>query len=552
MNGSRAGQGNPSGPTDEIASAIRQVYAGGQSGALTLLRQHGWNATSFQILEPGFRYWFDGADVCVAYIDTGRAWVAAGAPIGPAHLVGPAAQRFILAAAEQRRRACFFGTEDRFVATTAFAAMRIGEQPVWDPRGWEQIVNATASLRAQIRRARAKGVVVQRFDPRQMAHADGEARRDVDRLIARWQAAHPMPPMGFLVQMHLDSAIEDRRFFAAYRAAPEAGTPELATPEEIAGESPPRSTGRSGARPAAGASPSAGSPRPAPAPPALGAVDAREPVSSPTGPDGPDRAESPRNGALVGFLSMVPVFARGGWFVEDLLRSPDAPNGTAELLVDAAMRTAAEDGSSYLTLGLAPLAGEVGPWLRLARRTGHPLYDFRGIHAFKAKLRPASWSPVHVSYPRAQNGIATVVDVLAAFARGGLLRFGVKTLLRRPGVLIQALALVLVPWTIFIAVAGTRRWFPSPTVKWAWVAFDAALAPALSSLARRWRRGLDTLLASLVTADAALTTVQLVTWNLRQTPRNAGTWIVGAISVAAPALAAALLWAGRRSGRAGG
>jgi len=27
---------------------------------VALLERHGWNATSFQILEPGFRYWFDG------------------------------------------------------------------------------------------------------------------------------------------------------------------------------------------------------------------------------------------------------------------------------------------------------------------------------------------------------------------------------------------------------------------------------------------------------------------------------------------------------------
>ncbi|HXU61386.1 MAG TPA: DUF2156 domain-containing protein [Polyangia bacterium] len=450
------------------------MYDEDRARALALLREHGWNATSFQILEPGFRYWFDGPDVCVAYIDTGRAWVAAGAPIAPPRLVGTAAQRFVVAAAAQRRRACFFGTEERFASTTPFEAMRVGEQPVWDPRLWDQTVNATSSLRAQIRRAGAKGVEVRRFDPRLLAEAQGEARRDVDQLIARWQAAHPMPPMGFLVQMHLDSAIDERRFFAAYR-----------------------------------------------------------------------------DDSLVGFVSMVPVFARQGWFIEDLLRSPEAPNGTAELLVDAAMRTAAADGSTYVTLGLAPLAGEIGPWLRLARRTGYPLYDFRGIQAFKAKLRPQSWSPVHVSYPRAQSGIATVVDVLAAFARGGLLRFGARTLLRRPAVLIQALALVLVPWTILIALADTQRWFPSPAVKWAWVAFDAALAPALSSLARRWRRGLDTLLATLVTADAVLTTVQLVTWNLRREPRSALTWIVGAISVMAPALVAALLWAGRRSGRAG-
>ena len=49
---------------------------------LALLRAFGFNATSFQILEPGYRYFFDG-DACVAYCETGGAWVAAGAPIAP-------------------------------------------------------------------------------------------------------------------------------------------------------------------------------------------------------------------------------------------------------------------------------------------------------------------------------------------------------------------------------------------------------------------------------------------------------------------------------------
>ena len=48
---------------------------------LALLKRHGWNATSFQILEPGFRYWFDGDSdgdgdgddaACVGYV----AWQA--------------------------------------------------------------------------------------------------------------------------------------------------------------------------------------------------------------------------------------------------------------------------------------------------------------------------------------------------------------------------------------------------------------------------------------------------------------------------------------------
>ena len=40
---------------------------------LALVRRFGWNATSFQVLEPGFRYFFLDDDACVAYVDTGRA-----------------------------------------------------------------------------------------------------------------------------------------------------------------------------------------------------------------------------------------------------------------------------------------------------------------------------------------------------------------------------------------------------------------------------------------------------------------------------------------------
>jgi len=461
-----------------VITSARTASDGDRQRALALLRRHGWNATSFQILEPGFLYWFDGRDghqteACVAYLDTGRAWVAAGAPIaGPAR-APEVALGFVAAAAAHRRRACFFGTEDRFATAAPFAAMRIGEQADWDPGAWDETVRGTRSLRAQIRRARAKGITVRPFDPHLFAEPAGELRAGVDRLIARWEAAHPMPPMGFLVQMHLHTELAERRFFAA----------------------------------------------------------------------------TTQGETLVGFLSMVPVFARGGWFVEDLVRAPEAPNGTAELLVDAAMRTAAAEGSRYLTLGLAPLAGAVGPWLRALRRTGSPLYDFRGVQAFKAKLRPRGWAPIFISYPRGQSGIATVYDALAAFARGGLLRFGLQTLLRRPAVLVQALALILIPWTILMALAPSARWFPAPAVKWGWVAFDAALALALTSLARRWRRGLDTVLAALVTADALVTLFQVLAWNLPRGPRNALTFTVAAISVIAPSLVALLLWFGRRSGR---
>lgn len=68
------------------------------------LVRHGWNATSFQVLEPGFRYFWDGPDACIAYVDTGAAWVTAGAPLAEVARFAAAMERFCAAARAARRR----------------------------------------------------------------------------------------------------------------------------------------------------------------------------------------------------------------------------------------------------------------------------------------------------------------------------------------------------------------------------------------------------------------------------------------------------------------
>ena len=124
-------------------------------------------------------------------------------------------------------------------------------------------------------------------------------------------------------------------------------------------------------------------------------------------------------GRLAGLVYVIPVPRRNGWFVEHMVRAPWAPNGTVELLVDAAMHWAAEQGCPWFTLGLAPLSGEVPRLLRIARKRLAFLYNFDGLRYFKAKLRPTKWQPIFLSYPAGQGALATLLDVLAAFARNG-------------------------------------------------------------------------------------------------------------------------------------
>lgn len=160
-----------------------------------------------------------------------------------------------------------------------------------------------------------------------------------------------------------------------------------------------------------------------------------------------------RDGVVVAFLSAVPVYGRRGWLIENVIRAPVAPNGTTELLIDAAMRSFAEDGCGIVTLGLAPLRGEV-PWgLRLIRRVARPLYDFDGLAAFKARLRPQQWEPVHLAYPPGRTALGALWDSVQPFAPQGVVGFAAATLARHPRWLVWVAAVALALTALLVVVA---------------------------------------------------------------------------------------------------
>jgi phosphatidylglycerol lysyltransferase len=136
-----------------------------------------------------------------------------------------------------------------------------------------------------------------------------------------------------------------------------------------------------------------------------------------------------RQGRSVGFLSAVPIGARRGWLVEDVVRSRDAPNGTTESMLVGVLRDV--EDSEIVTLGLTPLSGAVGWPLRFVRWLTRPLFDFQGLHAFRERLRPDAWEPVWLVYPTGTSPILCILDALRAFARGSLTRFGRRSLLAR-------------------------------------------------------------------------------------------------------------------------
>lgn len=437
---------------------------------LALLRRHGRDAVSFQVLEPGLRYWFDGDDACVAYasVDSGRAWVAAGGPIAEREDEVAVMERFVAAARSAGRRARFFGIERDASRDGAFAVLHVGEQPVWDPRRWKETVAGHRSLREQLRRARAKGVVVRQADIEELRDPGSALRRKVDALIAHWLATRSMAPMQFVVSLRPYEFPAERRFLVAERGA-----------------------------------------------------------------------------ELVGILVAVPIYARGGYLLEDVLRDPTAPNGTVELMFDHAMRLLADEGCDHATFGLAPLAGVRTILLRAARRLGRPFFDFDGLLRFKRKLGPHETHHVWIAYPRGNSRLRALLDVLRAFAGGSLWRFGVRTLVHRARDVARILAILLVPWIVALAVAPVDPWFPSRAVQVGWIALDVLVLAALWTLSRRWRPGLANVLAGVAMLDFALGSLQVLTWNLPRLPL-ATEALVLVCALVAPLGAAVFLWSAGR------
>lgn len=243
------------------------------------------------------------------------------------------------------------------------------------------------------------------------------------------------------------------------------------------------------------------------------------------------------DGELVGFLSAVEL--ADCWLVEHVLRAPHAPNGCAELLLDALFDAIVP--ATRITLGLAPLAGNA-LWQRVVRSVARPLYDFEGLLRFKERMHPVAWKPVWIAYPPQQTALSAIVDTLRAFAGGSLFRFAARTLWRRPGSESLALAVPLVPWTLFLfALAVSQRTGPlgfSGPALWGWAVFDSVLVAGMLSAALAPRRRLLGLLWTAATLDAVVSVAHVATIGL-------GSGLVGPLlrllGTLAPVLAFVLL-----------
>lgn len=121
-----------------------------------------------------------------------------------------------------------------------------------------------------------------------------------------------------------------------------------------------------------------------------------------------------QGGRLVGFIGL---WAVAGETALDLVRiAPDAPDGTAYVLVAAAISDAGQGGVARFSLSAVPFAGIAAPrtlverycaWLYRARPAWH---GAQGLHQFKAAFAP-DWEPRYLLAPHLLAAIAAGLDL---------------------------------------------------------------------------------------------------------------------------------------------
>jgi len=148
-----------------------------------------------------------------------------------------------------------------------------------------------------------------------------------------------------------------------------------------------------------------------------------------------------RDGGVVGFLVLSPVPQRKGWLVEQIVRGSGAVNGTAELMLDTAVRALADEGARYVTLGLAALSRRSGLdygmnpfWLRCifnwTRAHGSRFYNFKGLDAFKAKFSPDQWEPLYAVANCPHFSPRAFYAIASAFSEGAPFRLVTRACLK--------------------------------------------------------------------------------------------------------------------------
>ena len=89
-------------------------WPAGVRKARDLVMEHGWNATAYQIVNPGIDHWFsERDDAVVGYVTYRKFRVVAGAPVCALARLDEVTAEFELSSRRAAEKVCYFGAEAR-------------------------------------------------------------------------------------------------------------------------------------------------------------------------------------------------------------------------------------------------------------------------------------------------------------------------------------------------------------------------------------------------------------------------------------------------------
>ncbi|HET6402761.1 MAG TPA: DUF2156 domain-containing protein [Candidatus Kapabacteria bacterium] len=182
-----------------------------------LILRFGWNSTCYQLLNPGFRYWFsERREAVVGYVQYAGTRIVGGAPVCAYEVLAEVVREFEADARSHKLRVCYFASEahlESIIANEAgYSTILLGAQPVWRPGELARRVERKPSLRTQLHRAWNKGVTVERWSA-----ADATNNPHLHAILTEWLATRGLPSLHFLVEPETLANLDDRRIFVARR-----------------------------------------------------------------------------------------------------------------------------------------------------------------------------------------------------------------------------------------------------------------------------------------------------------------------------------------------
>ena len=182
-----------------------------------LILAYGWNSTCYQLLNPGFEYWFSShRDAVTAYVEYSGTRVVGGSPVCDFSRLPDVVDEFESDSRTHGFRVSYFATEARLESVIAkrdgYSILQLGAQPVWEPTRLVRNMHEKSSLRGQLHRAFNKGIIVEEWPPEKAS--DHPALK---KLLQHWLQTRGLPSLHFLVEPDTLSQLKDRRIFVAAR-----------------------------------------------------------------------------------------------------------------------------------------------------------------------------------------------------------------------------------------------------------------------------------------------------------------------------------------------